>query len=134
MAHLVIISETGMFHSACMFDFGATREWYGFHPKTHGRPAGAGEVDRTDRTSFINHYIRFQLSTARLDESARMIERKYAKATYILGVRDCVSLSADVARVCGLTVPDLNFTPYGLIQILRVYNQYTHYDTTPRPW
>lgn len=95
---------------------------------------GSGEVDRTDRTSFINHYIRFRMGPASLDASARMIDKKYAGATYALGVKDCVSLSADVARVCGLTLPELNFTPYGLIQILRVYNGYTEYDARPRTW
>jgi len=135
MAHLVVISETGMFHSACLFDYGTTRrEWYGFHPKSHGRPAGEGEVDRTDRTGFINHYIRFNMSASRLDASARMITQKYGSATYVLGVKDCVSMSADVIRECGLRVPLVNMTPYGLIQILRFYNKYTEYDKWPLPW
>lgn len=135
MAHLVIISETGMFHSACLFDYSQTkRDWYGFHPRTHGRPVGAGEVDRTDRTCFINHYVRFEVSEVHLLEAERMIERKYGSATYALGVRDCVSLSADVAYECGLRVPYWNITPYGLVQILRLYNTPTHYDVKPLPW
>lgn len=135
MAKLVIISETGMFHSACLFDYGPKRrEWFGFHPKAHRTPAGKGELDISDRTTFINHYIRFEVSSEMLDASVRMIRRKYANATYALGVKDCVSLSADVASVCGLMLPAVNFTPYGLIQILRVYNSYVDMDKFPVPW
>lgn len=135
MAHLVIISETGMFHSACLFDYSAEkRQWYGFHPKQHGRPAGQGEVDLLDRRAFINHYIRFDVTEAGLNAAERMIMSKYSNATYGLGVQDCVSLSADVARECGLGVPLVNFTPYGLIQVLRLHNSYTHYDVWPLPF
>lgn len=135
MAHLVIISETGMFHSACLFDYGRDkREWYGFHPKKKGRPAGEGEVDRTDRTSFINHYVRFEVSESLLNAAVRRVESTYGSATYVLGVKDCVSLSADVAHECGLRVPYWNVTPYGLVQILRLYNGYAEYDKFPLPW
>lgn len=135
MPHLVIISETGFLHSACLLDYSpARREWYGFHPKRSRRPAGLGEVDRTDRTRFINHYIRFQVSAGLLDDAASMIQSKYEGATYVVGVKDCVSLSADVAYECGLRVPYVNFTPYGLVKILQLYNTPTHVDVRPLPW
>lgn len=135
MPQLVVISETGMFHSACLFDYGRDkREWYGFHPRSKGRPAGQGEIDRTDRRSFVNHYISFDVSEASLNAAVRRIETKYGSATYVLGVKDCVSLSADVAHECGLRVPYWNVTPYGLVQILRLYNEYTAYDEFPVAW
>ena len=135
MPHLVIISETGFPHSACLLDYSAARrEWYGFHPKRSRSPAGAGEVDRSDRTAFINHYIRFQVSVARLDDAVAKIRSKYEGGTYAVGVKDCVSLSADVAYECGLRVPYVNFTPYGLIKILQLYNSPTEVDVQPLPW
>jgi hypothetical protein len=135
LPHLVIISETGMFHSACLFEYGPDkREWYGFHPRSKGRPAGAGEVDRSDRTSFINHYVRFRVSDQAIGAAVRRIESNYGSATYVLGVKDCVSLTGDVAHACGLRVPYWNVTPYGLVQILRLYNDYTEYDRFPLPW
>jgi hypothetical protein len=50
--------------------------------------------------------------------------KKYSTGPYVVGVRDCVSFSADLVRACHLNVPAVNMTPYGLILILAVWNQY----------
>jgi hypothetical protein len=72
----------------------------------------------------INHSIPFDFSEGVLRNAINMAVGKYATATYVVSVVDCVSFSADVARNVGLAVPLVNLTPYGLIQILRV-NSYT---------
>ena len=136
MGYLTVISETGLVpHSACMFQVGppGSRAWRGFHPVVHHRFRGQGEVDRSSQDGLINHYIRFEVADSLLTSAMAMIDSKYGEAIYSLGVRDCVSMSADVARVCRLVVPTVNMTPYGLIQLLRV-NKYTHLDVRPYPW
>jgi hypothetical protein len=59
MAELTIISETGMFYSACRCTYGGTVEWYGFAPIKKGSPAGPGAVHRDARDALINHSISF---------------------------------------------------------------------------
>lgn len=120
MAELAISSETGMFHSACRCTFGATVQWYGFTPAKFRSPMGAGAVHTDARDSYINHLIAFDVPDATLKAAIAAACAQYETATYVLGVRDCVSFSADVARGAGLAVPLVNMTPYGLIQILRV--------------
>lgn len=120
MAKLAIISETGMFHSLCRCTFGHQEEWYGFAPVKKSSPHGPGAVHPEARPRLINHLIEFEVSDATLRAALRTVVPKYATATYTVGVKDCVSFSADVARAVGLMVPATNMTPWGLIQILRV--------------
>jgi hypothetical protein len=124
MAELMFISETGMFHSACRCDCGGRIEWYGFKPRRHRSPAGAGFVDRSDRSAFVNHSITFDVSGLSLRAAVDKVAHKYANKTYVLGVCDCVSFTADVARQVGLLVPLLNYTPYFFIQVLALWNSY----------
>ena len=124
MAELMIISETGMFHSACRCTAGEQVEWYGFKPKAHLTPAGAGMVDRSDRAALVNHSVSFDIPAVRLHKAVQKAAAKYASKTYVLCVCDCVSFTADVARNVGLYVPYLNVTPYGLIQLLAFWNTY----------
>jgi hypothetical protein len=124
MAELTIITETGMFHSACRCTYGNTVEWYGFAPVRKGSPLGPGAVHRDARDKLIKHSISFDFSESFLRNAINTAVQKYATKTYIVSVVDCVSFSADVARNVGLAVPLVNITPYGLIQILRV-NSYT---------
>lgn len=124
MAQLTIISETGMFHSACRCTWGDVVEWYGFKPQTNMAPAGKGMVDRKDRTASINHTISFTVEGALLRAAVEHVAQKYADKTYVVTVVDCVSFTADVARRCGLRVPRVNFTPYGLILTLALWNSY----------
>ncbi len=124
MAELMFISETGMFHSACRCTWGIVVEWYGFKPQKHRSPAGQGMVDRSNRSSYINHSITFDVNDAILRVAVRKVAGEYATKTYVLGVCDCVSFTADVARRAGLKVPLLNFTPYGFIQVLALWNKY----------
>jgi hypothetical protein len=127
MGELTIISETGMFHSACRYTIGQKVSWMGFKPRTHRAPAGPGLVDTSDRTASINHTISFQVPDTVLMKAAQTVDAKYQPKTYILGVCDCVSLSADFAREVGLGVPLVNMTPYGLILILAAANSYTQW-------
>jgi hypothetical protein len=124
MAKLVIISETGMFHSACKCIFSNRVEWYGFKPKTSMSPAGDGFVDESDRSAMVNHSITFNVAEDVLDSAVVKAWNKYINSTYVVTVRDCVSFSADMARYVGLSVPAVNITPWGLIQILAVWNDY----------
>ena len=124
MAELMIISETGMFHSAVRCTWGTTVEWYGFKPKTHSAPAGAGMVDRSDRSALVNHSITFAVTDALLRVAIDQVANAYAGKTYVVTMCDCVSFTAEVARQVGLGVPRVNITPYGLIQLLAFWNTY----------
>jgi hypothetical protein len=128
MGQLWIISVTGAVpHSACFFDYEsepAKNGWLGFAPAAHRRPVSSGKVYTDDETYRLNHGIIFDVVDTVLAEAARKAKEQYSSGPYILGVRDCVSFSADVARYCNLGVPLINMTPYGLIQILAVWNKY----------
>jgi hypothetical protein len=135
MGHLSVTSETGMFHSACLFEFDRPPrlEWRGFQPAVARTPVSGGRIDRSNREANINHYIRFTVKDSILDLALAGIERTYSTLGYRLGVTDCVSFTSEIARLCGLIVPQVNMTPYGLVQTLRA-NSYTHLDVVPYPW
>jgi hypothetical protein len=122
MAELKIISETGMFHIACRTKIGPSVHWYGFKPKKHLSAVGQGFVDTSDRSALVNHSITFNVSEPILRGAIKTVTAQYANKEYILGVRDCVSFGADVARYCQLLVPHLNLSPYGFIEILGFWN------------
>jgi hypothetical protein len=124
MAELTIITETGMFHSACRATWGNVVEWYGFKPKQHRTPHGEGLVDRSDRSAMLKHYITFDVQDGILRSALRKVADDYSTKTYTLSVCDCVSFSADVAREVGLRVPMVNITPYGFIEVLGFWNTY----------
>jgi len=137
MGYLTVITETGMFHSACLFEIGewGRKEWRGFHPRRHRAPAGEGEIDRSDREAYINHYVRFEVPDHRLTHALAHADQGWRRSFYAIGVQDCVSFSADVARECGLDVPPPPImTPYGLLAALRDRNRHTHVDVVPYPW
>lgn len=132
MGQLTVISVTGAIpHSACSFDYSEAKSedgWLGFAPAKHrspGWPTGTpGKVFTDSESHRINHGILFDIPDAQLLRAHKSVSEHYQGKSYILGVRDCVSLSAEVARQCGLGVPLVNMTPYGLIQILAVWNKY----------
>ncbi len=132
MGKLKIISVTGAVpHTACFFDYAdVLREdnWRGFGPAAHHRPAGQGKVFTDDETYRINHAITFEVPDTILTQACNRVSNQYRDKYYALGICDCVSFSADVARECGLGVPLINMTPYGLIQILRFWNDYIEYS------
>jgi hypothetical protein len=97
-------------------------------------PYWCGHVDHSDRTPYVNHYVTFQVEDSLLDDAEKMILDKYDTGFYALGIKDCVSLSADAAWECGLSVAITNFTPYGLLVYLAVNNSRVSYDTKPFPW
>lgn len=124
MAQLTIISETGMFHSACCCQFSAVTAWAGFKPKAHRAPAGAGIVDTSDRSAFMNHQITFDVDEGRLRTALTATTKQYTGSTYVLAMHDCVSFSADLARRVGLAVPLVNMTPWGFLETLGIWNSY----------
>ncbi len=128
VAELMIISETGMFHSACRCTFTDRVEWYGFQPAIHRMPICQGRVEREDRTKHINHRIVLEVDTHRLQIAIHKTTVEYRHKTYALGVIDCVSFSADIARQCGLRVPRVNLTPYGFIKWLSVQNKHVLFE------
>jgi hypothetical protein len=137
MGHLTVITETGMFHSACMLEIGTwgRREWRGFHPRKHRVPAGHGEIDTSNREAYINHYVRFEVPDEKLQAALALVDFDWRGSFYVIGVQDCVSYSSDLARACGLWVPPPPIMmPYELLAAMRNLNTYTHFDTVPYPW
>lgn len=129
MAELTIISETGMFHSVCRFSFSQNRvNWRGFQPARHRTPVSPGAVEHVDRTRYINHFIRFSVEENLLRQAMEIVTNRYSSRVYALGVVDCVSFSADVARQCRLRVPAINITPFGLIKVLTFWNDYDKFE------
>lgn len=132
MGQLWVISVTGAIpHSACFFDYTDIKYadgWLGFAPAKHRSPgwpkATPGKVFTDSEEYRLNHGIIFEVPDSWMARAHKSVAEQYQTKDYKLGVCDCVSLSADVARECGLGVPLVNFTPYGLIVILAVWNQY----------
>jgi len=158
-AHVTFITEkmsnprtqqTGFPHVACLFEYagegGSKRrrlEWFGFGPG-----AGGGFLDDSDRTSWIDDYIRFPTTNKALDQARRMMFTDYGpyggqrqegiryRRNYVYPFTDCISLGYDVARICGFPVaPGALVAPTQLIWRLRDnYDNYTHYNELPYPW
>lgn len=129
MGLLSVISVTGAVpHSACKLVFDDLKykdDWLGFGPSAHRSPATkVGTVFHDDETYRINHGITIKVTDTVLSKAGEKTARRYATGPYIVGVRDCVSFSADLIRACELNVPLVNMTPYGLILILAVWNKY----------
>src|SRR3954462_5154100 len=125
MGYLTVMSETGFFHSAVLIEWDSypgQQYWYGFKPNVNKAPVWSGHIDKSDRKKFINHYIRYQVSDGLLDYAYFQMWIKYGSATYAVGVKDCVSLSADVAWWSGLKVTYVNMTPFGLVVFLKLHN------------
>lgn len=128
MAELMIISETGMFHSACRFTFSDSVQWRGFQPARRRNPVSPGKVERVDRTQYINHFVRISVNEAVLRRAMNAVTTEYSSKEYVLGGVDCVSFSADVARECRLRVPRVNMSPYGFIRMLTVWNDCIEFE------
>lgn len=132
MGQLWFISVKGAVpHSACKFDYADTKYadgWLGFAPSIPLQtgwsiPGVRGKVFTDDEGYRINHGIIFEIPDAGLLYAAKEVRSAYEIKNYVLGVCDCVSFTADVARQCGLGVPLLNLTPYGLIEALGLWNK-----------
>lgn len=122
MGELRMITETGMFHSACKATVGGTSNWYGFKPRAHGRPMGPGFVDTSDRTAEEKYWATFSIDDVVLSRAIARVVPAYAHAYYTVTVQDCVSFTAAIARAAGMTLPDANITPYGFLEFLCLYN------------
>jgi hypothetical protein len=123
MAQIKFITETGMFHVACRCEIKGKVEWYGFKPIKSMEAVYPGYVDRSDRSALINHWVTFGIEDITLQNGVNAARSQYTGAIYAVGVKDCVSFAADVARKIGLKVPRVNMTPYGFIKILEVHNR-----------
>ena len=122
MGELTIITETGMFHSAARATIKGRTTWYGFKPKTHSSPVGAGFVDNSDRTKDIKYWASWDIDDVVLQAAVDKESKAYATSVYIVTVQDCVSFTANVCRDCKMYVPDMNVTPYGFLQLLKFWN------------
>ncbi|QDU80705.1 hypothetical protein Pla110_24370 [Polystyrenella longa] len=134
--YLVVSSETGVPHTACMFDYGnGTRKWLGFQPKEQFSPNGSGEIDESDREQLIEKYVRFRVEPQDLQTAEMNARQKYQNARYKLGICDCVNLVVDVVRDCKLRVKlPFNFLPDKVVERLAKSNQPSQHDTRPFPW
>jgi hypothetical protein len=128
MGQLWVISVTGSIpHSACYFDYSGVvykDGWLGFAPAKRRRLYAPGKIFTDDEDHRINHGIIFDVPDTLLEEAATKVKRMYVDKSYIAGIRDCVSFSADVARLCGLNVPDGPIMlPYELLMLLAAWNK-----------
>jgi hypothetical protein len=123
MAQIKFITETGMFHAACRCEIKGKVDWYGFKPIKSMEALYPGYVDKSDRTAHINHWVTFGVDDAVLQNGVNAVRSKYTGAIYAVGVKDCVSFVADVARKIGLRVEHVNMTPYGFIKSLESLNK-----------
>ncbi|MDJ1171320.1 hypothetical protein PMG71_17970 [Roseofilum sp. BLCC_M154] len=124
MGYLTVISETGFPHSVCLFEYHHQSEWYAFKPKIPKFPLCPGYIDRSNRTPYIKHLVKFEIPDSHLEQTIPQILSKYRKLTYCIGKGpDCVTLSVDVAQWCGLTLPQPpNLIPGHLVSNLAKLN------------
>jgi len=144
MAGLVIIDEKGsLFKDAngyphanllLHYDHPTAPKWLGFfgNGELYGK---VGVVQDDAREEFIDRYIRFEVGKDKLDLIATKLVTKYNKTIYNLGICDCVSFAADACRVAGISVPQINMTPGGLVWWLIKFKKHqTHVNSRPFPW
>ena len=104
MGFLTVISETGISHSASLLRSARPPvfEWRGFHWGASPRWVPARSTARTARrTSTTTRALR---GGRQLFAALQRTDPSRARSTRS-ACRDCVSLSADIARWCGLSVP-----------------------------
>ena len=136
-AYLIVTSEIGFPHSACLAEFSSTEQkWIGFRPKVR-QPVGDGLVDLAGRQDFIDGYVRLKVDAQELRKAYNKVKTDFTGKKYVIFKRDCVSLSAQLARECGLDVaPKGNFEPAMLVAQLVEKNKQkvTHHNRRPFPW
>ena len=118
----MIITETGMFHSAARVTIKGQTTWYGFKPTAHLAPDWAGHVDTSNRTKDIKAWASWDIDDALLQAAVDKETKAYGRAPYAVGVKDCVSFTADFCRDCKMKVTTFNMTPYGFLQYLKAHN------------
>lgn len=122
MAKVMIVATTGVPHSASFIDYKDIKyqdKWISFEPGSHFTN---GKV--VEWSFEVENAITFDIPDTRVYEAAKKVVEQYTDSTYFIGVRDCVSFSADFASYCGLMTTSANFTPYGFILALSYYNKY----------
>lgn len=120
MASVMFISETGFPHSACRV--GMDR-WYGFKPAIPKTPLSKGVVDRSSRSAHVKTFVTLRVSDEAVERAVERTLADYKGDWYCLGVKDCVSFTADLAEAMGLQIPPRpNFLPEELVVKLRRLN------------
>ena len=122
MAKVMIVATTGVPHSASYIQYDSIKyrdKWISFEPGSHFTNG------RVVEWSFqIENAITFDIPDTVVNLAEKQVVQEYTGSTYFIGVRDCVSFSADFASYCGLVTTYFNYTPYGFILGLSYYNQY----------
>jgi hypothetical protein len=122
MAKVMIVSTTGVPHSATFIDYKDLKyadRWISFEPGSHFTN---GQV--VDWSFEVENAITFDIPDTTVYQAEKQVREQYTGSTYFIGVRDCVSFSADFASYCGLMTTSANFTPYGFLLALSYYNKY----------
>jgi hypothetical protein len=122
MAKVMIVATTGVPHSAVFIDYKDIKyrdKWISFEPGSHFTNG------RVVEWSFeVENAITFDIPDTVVARAEKNVVADYADSFYFIGVRDCVSFSADFARYCNLMTTTANMTPYGFILGLSYYNDY----------
>ena len=122
MAKVMIATTTGVPHSASFIDYKDIKyrdKWISFEPGSHFTN---GKV--VEWSFEVENAITFDIPDTIVAAAEKKVVEQYTDSTYFIGVRDCVSFSADFASYCGLTTTCVNYTPYGFILALSLYNKY----------
>ncbi len=134
--YLVVSSETGFPHNACLLDYGdGNLKWLGFRPKKPRQPVGPGMIDESNREDLIETYVRFKVDINRLKFAENNARNKYKDKTYRVGIFDCVNMCADIVRDCNLHLKKRgNFIPSEFVKSLVKLNHVESDDSRPFPW
>ncbi len=106
-AYLTVAFEsTDVSHVACLLEYpGQAPRWLGFGPRMKYKLAAAGGLHTGSLENELVRYVRFRLAPADLQRAEAVVRRRYAEATYLIGIRDCVTFVIDLAAAAGLEVP-----------------------------
>jgi len=120
MGRVMFISETGFPHSACQVDGEA---WYGYKPSIPKSPLAPGVVDRSPRTFHVKTFVTLEVADDAIGAAVARVIASYKGDWYCVGVKDCVTFTADLAEAMGLTIPPRpNFLPEAFVTNLRRLN------------
>jgi hypothetical protein len=116
----MFISETGFPHSACQVD---GDRWYGYKPSIPKSPLAKGIVDRSSRALHVKTFVTLTVADDAIEAALAKILRDYRGDWYCVGVKDCVTFTADLAEAMGLIIPPRpNFLPEAFVANLRKLN------------
>lgn len=146
MGYLTVISETGIFHSACKLEFSDNprTEWLGWQPyweepeKERNKQSvdmardmnlleGApetfrGRIDPVSRETLTNHWVKLKVSDRDLKIGRSRAIGEFRDKPFT-GWHNCVDFSRALAVGCGLEVGSVILLPYDLLVMLDRYNE-----------